>query len=430
LPPPAAARPQLNASDDRGIDVVREQIKSFAGTRKLFSTGVKLVVLDEADAMTQDAQFALRRGAWRLVADGRTDGPAGRSCGLSAAAGDVGSPPSLRPPPSAPPLPPPPPPPLPPAVIEKYARNTRFCLICNYVSKIIPALQSRCTRFRFAPLAKDAIQSRLGYIVDKEGLSQRLTPEGNRAVLALGGGDMRKVLNILQSSASGYDVIDEDAVYAVTGNPRPAEVREALGVLLKGSFIDGYKRECAQWRGHAAAAEWWDVAVLVARAAARPSAHGYFTFYPTRPPNTPRTRAAADIQALSLRGYAVSDLLTELSRYTVALSLPPGAKAVLLDKLADVECVTRRGVRWGTLRCCWRWWAHRRLAGAAALLPRSRPSSASDPPSPMRLPLARRYRLAFGTSDKLQTASLVAAYHGVRVLSKQATSAGGGGGAS
>ena len=59
------------------------------------------------------------------------------------------------------------------AVIEKYARNTRFCLICNYVSKIIPALQSRCTRFRFAPLDKDAILGRLQYIVDKEGLTSR-----------------------------------------------------------------------------------------------------------------------------------------------------------------------------------------------------------------------------------------------------------------
>src|ERR1700741_3407253 len=89
---------ELNASDDRGIDVVREQIKDFASSRQLFSTGFKLIILDEADAMTKTAQFALRR------------------------------------------------------VIEKYTMHTRFCLICNYVNKIIPALQSRCTRFRFGPL--------------------------------------------------------------------------------------------------------------------------------------------------------------------------------------------------------------------------------------------------------------------------------------
>ena len=94
---------ELNASDDRGIEVVRNQIKSFAGTKQLFSSGVKLVILDEADAMTSDAQFALRR------------------------------------------------------VIEKNTKSTRFCLICNYVSKIIPALQSRCTRFRFAPLKPEQV---------------------------------------------------------------------------------------------------------------------------------------------------------------------------------------------------------------------------------------------------------------------------------
>ena len=89
---------ELNASDDRGINVVREQIKSFCSTQQLMSKGIKLVILDECDSMTSAAQFALRR------------------------------------------------------IVEKYTRTTRFCLICNYVSKIIPALQSRCTRFRFGPL--------------------------------------------------------------------------------------------------------------------------------------------------------------------------------------------------------------------------------------------------------------------------------------
>ncbi|KAK9269953.1 hypothetical protein L1049_025526 [Liquidambar formosana] len=101
---------ELNASDDRGIDVVRQQIQDFASTQS-FSFGpkssVKLVLLDEADAMTKDAQFALRR------------------------------------------------------VIEKYTKNTRFALICNQVNKIIPALQSRCTRFRFAPLDAIHVTERL-----------------------------------------------------------------------------------------------------------------------------------------------------------------------------------------------------------------------------------------------------------------------------
>jgi replication factor C subunit 3/5 len=108
---------ELNASDDRGIDVVRNEIKEFASSRRLFSTGIKLIILDEADMMTNDAQFALRR------------------------------------------------------VIEKYTSNCRFCLICNYVNKIIPALQSRCTKFRFAPLAPDQVRGRVQSIEEAEKLT-------------------------------------------------------------------------------------------------------------------------------------------------------------------------------------------------------------------------------------------------------------------
>lgn len=115
---------ELNASDERGIDVVREQIKSFASTKSVFSSsvqpagnhgGFKLIVLDEADAMTQAAQGALRR------------------------------------------------------VIEQYTKNVRFCIICNYVNKIIPAIQSRCTRFRFNPLELDQVEDRLNHVIENEG---------------------------------------------------------------------------------------------------------------------------------------------------------------------------------------------------------------------------------------------------------------------
>lgn len=109
---------ELNASDDRGIDVVREQIKTFASTKQIFSsstqqaatstksglTGFKLIILDEADAMTSAAQMALRR------------------------------------------------------IMEKYTANTRFCIIANYTHKLSPALLSRCTRFRFSPLKEADIR--------------------------------------------------------------------------------------------------------------------------------------------------------------------------------------------------------------------------------------------------------------------------------
>jgi replication factor C subunit 3/5 len=81
-------------------------------------------------------------------------------------------------------------------VIEKYTKNVRFCLICNYVSKIIPAIQSRCTRFRFSPLQEDQIENRLSDIVLKEGI--RLTDDGRKALVKLSQGDMRRALNILQ----------------------------------------------------------------------------------------------------------------------------------------------------------------------------------------------------------------------------------------
>ena len=90
---------------------MRNEIQSFASTMRLGSKGFKLIILDECDSMTKDAQFALRR------------------------------------------------------IIEKYTKHTRFCLIGNYVSKVIPALQSRCTRFRFAPLGPEAVRERIEHVV-------------------------------------------------------------------------------------------------------------------------------------------------------------------------------------------------------------------------------------------------------------------------
>ncbi|XP_057987073.1 replication factor C subunit 3 [Hevea brasiliensis] len=180
---------ELNASDDRGIDVVRQQIQDFASTQS-FSFGakssVKLVLLDEADAMTKDAQFALRR------------------------------------------------------VIEKYTKNTRFALICNHVNKIIPALQSRCTRFRFAPLDPIHVTERLKHVIEAEGLD---VPEsGLQALVRLSNGDMRKALNILQSTHMASQQITEEAVYLCTGNPLPRDVEQISYWLLNESFAESFKR--------------------------------------------------------------------------------------------------------------------------------------------------------------------------------------------
>uniref|UniRef100_A0A914M2L4 AAA+ ATPase domain-containing protein n=1 Tax=Meloidogyne incognita TaxID=6306 RepID=A0A914M2L4_MELIC len=178
---------ELNASDERGIDVVRNKIVSFAssqGLQDVFSSTntssakrpIKLVILDEADAMTKDAQNALRR------------------------------------------------------IIEKYTDSTRFCIICNYLSKIIPALQSRCTRFRFAPLKQEQVMPRIDYIIKKEELN--VTDDGKDALFKLSKGDMRRIINVLQSTALATDVINEKGVYSCVGYPRPNVVEKILRILL------------------------------------------------------------------------------------------------------------------------------------------------------------------------------------------------------
>lgn len=147
---------ELNASDDRGIDVVREQIKTFASTKQIFSVGTgaggsrgsnlagyKLIILDEADAMTNTAQMALRR------------------------------------------------------IMERYTANTRFCIIANYSHKLSPALLSRCTRFRFSPLKEADIRVLVDKVIDEENV--KIMSEATEALVRLSKGDMRRALNVLQA---------------------------------------------------------------------------------------------------------------------------------------------------------------------------------------------------------------------------------------
>lgn len=144
---------ELNASDDRGIDVVREQIKTFASTKQIFTLGssaartgianFKLIILDEADAMTNAAQMALRR------------------------------------------------------IMEKYTANTRFCIIANYSHKLSPALLSRCTRFRFSPLKDGDIRVLVDKVIEEENV--KINPDAVDSLVRLSKGDMRRALNVLQA---------------------------------------------------------------------------------------------------------------------------------------------------------------------------------------------------------------------------------------
>ncbi|XP_046818903.1 replication factor C subunit 5 isoform X1 [Vespa crabro] len=175
---------EMNASDDRGIGIVRGQILNFASTGTMYRSGFKLIILDEADAMTNDAQNALRR------------------------------------------------------IIEKYTENVRFCIICNYLGKIIPALQSRCTKFRFGPLQSEQILPRLNDVIEQENL--KVTDDGKQALMTLCGGDMRKVLNILQSTWLAFGSVTEETVYSCVGHPLPVDIKNIANWLLNESYELSY----------------------------------------------------------------------------------------------------------------------------------------------------------------------------------------------
>lgn len=204
----------MNASDDRGIDVVREQIKSFASNATLYTkmvhqdtpdvpgcktSPIKLVVLDEADNMTNAAQDALRRGTASSELFERC-----MYC----------------------------------VVIEKYVKNVRFCLICNDVSKITLAVQSRCTLFRFEPLPVASMRARLATIVTLENLTGRLSEDATDALLELAEGDMRKVLNMLQSVVASCTsaVIRQEDVYHMMHLPTKNTLIELLESVLTQDF--------------------------------------------------------------------------------------------------------------------------------------------------------------------------------------------------
>lgn len=177
---------ETNASDERGIDVVRGRIKDFARARSIGTVPFKMIFLDESDALTPEAQNALRR------------------------------------------------------TMERYSATTRFILSCNYSSKIIPPIQSRCAVLRFKPLDDKDVTARLEHIASKEAL--KITKEGMAALLQNAEGDMRRAINLLQSVAIVSKKVDEDAVYKVAASLRPAEAREILELALKKRFVDARKK--------------------------------------------------------------------------------------------------------------------------------------------------------------------------------------------
>ena len=172
---------EMNASDERGINVVREQIKDFARTKPV-NADYKIIFLDEADSLTQDAQQALRR------------------------------------------------------TMEQFTSNCRFIMSCNYSSKIIDPIQSRCALFRFQRLDEDQVRNLISNIGEEEGF--QISEEAIKAVMRVSEGDLRRVTNILQTAAIQNEKITEEDVYDVAASLRPEEINNILEKALNGEFTD------------------------------------------------------------------------------------------------------------------------------------------------------------------------------------------------
>ncbi|HNR45336.1 MAG TPA: replication factor C small subunit, partial [Methanofastidiosum sp.] len=175
---------ETNASDERGINVVREKIKDFARTKPI-GGDFKIIFLDESDALTSDAQNALRR------------------------------------------------------TMEVYTSTCRFILSCNYSSRIIDPIQSRCAVFRFGPLSTDAVKTMIRKIAKEEKID--LKEDGLDAIAYVSEGDMRKAINALQSSSGIGDSITESLVYQVSSRAKPEEIKNMMKVALSGDFISSRK---------------------------------------------------------------------------------------------------------------------------------------------------------------------------------------------
>ncbi|MDP3734213.1 MAG: replication factor C small subunit [Nanoarchaeota archaeon] len=184
---------ELNASDERGIDVVRVKVKDFARTKALGNVPFKLIYLDECDALTKEAQQALRR------------------------------------------------------TMENYTKTCRFILSCNYSSKIIDPIQSRCAVFRFKPLSKEEIIEVIEKIVTEEGKESRqvISPSIKEALYEVSDGDVRRLTNIMQScftTKKEGEYIKTEDIYSMASVAKPKEIHELLSIAAAGDFKESRKK--------------------------------------------------------------------------------------------------------------------------------------------------------------------------------------------
>jgi len=220
---------ELNASDERGIDTVRTKIKDYARISPI-GGDFKIIFLDEADNLTADAQSALRR------------------------------------------------------TMENYTRTARFILSCNYSSRIIEPIQSRCAVFRFRPLKPEAIKAYLARVAKGEGV--KVTEDGMDALLYVAQGDLRKAVNSLQVAASVGKTVDSETMYKAASTARPETVRKLIEVALEGDF----------------------------------------------------TKARDELDALLIEyGLAGEDIIRQIHRTVFDLAIPDAFKVKLVDRIGEVE---------------------------------------------------------------------------------------------
>jgi replication factor C small subunit len=172
---------ELNASDERGIDIVRTKIKDFARTRSISDVPFKLIYLDECDALTKEAQQALRR------------------------------------------------------TMENYTATCRFVLSCNYASKIIDPIQSRCAVFKFKPLSEAEVNAIIARMHKTEGFT--LAPGAADALVHVSEGDVRRLQNVLQACTAIAKTVTREAVYQMASVAEPKEIKDVLELAAAGQFL-------------------------------------------------------------------------------------------------------------------------------------------------------------------------------------------------
>ena len=177
---------ELNASDERGIEVVRQKVKDFARTKAMDNIPFKVIFLDEADALTREAQQALRR------------------------------------------------------TMENYTNTCRFIMSCNYSSNIIDPIQSRCVVLRFKLLEKKDIIEVINKIAEREKL--KLTPDAQEALYEASEGDCRRAINLLQATASIALDINGEMINMIASTSKPTGIRVVLDYALAGDFINGREK--------------------------------------------------------------------------------------------------------------------------------------------------------------------------------------------